>query len=97
MAICDKDKASNVTKTQVFVRNQIRIQPFFDWQAILYIYIYIYKCSNFQRLLAYHTERSGIPLQDAVEVNCKKVPHVMAQVPSTCAKGSMLSNCACVI
>ena len=50
-------------------------------------------------VMAYHMERGGMPIHDAVEVNCKKssTTCIKAQVPSIWVKGCMLHNCACGI
>ena len=48
----------------------------------------------------YHMERGGIPLHDAVGMNCKKGPtsENQGQVPSIWAKGCILVTvCVCVI
>ena len=48
-------------------------------------------------LVAYHLERSGMPLHDAVVVNCKNgcvTTEIKAQVPGIWAKGCKLRNCA---
>ena len=49
--------------------------------------------------VAYQLEWDGMPIHDAVQVNCEmmETTHINAQVPSARAKGSMLDYCACVI
>ena len=50
-------------------------------------------------LVAYHPKRCGMPLYDAIGVNCEKgaTTDIKAQVPSMWAQGCMLDNCAWVI
>ena len=45
-------------------------------------------------MVAYHLERGGMPLNDAVGVNCKRalLLKVKAQVSSILAKGCMLDT-----
>ena len=48
-------------------------------------------CSN-----GYHLERGGMPLHDAVGINCKKKAQLLnieAQVSSTWAKGCIFDYC----
>ena len=49
-------------------------------------------------LVAYHLERGGMLLHDAVGANCKigATTDIKTQVPRTWPKGCMLDNCACV-
>ena len=49
--------------------------------------------------MAYHRERGGIQLHEAVGVTCKKdaTTDIKAQVPSIWAKELVLDNCACVV
>ena len=47
----------------------------------------------------YHLERGGVPLHDAVGINCKKGANTENQgaVSSIWAKGCMLDDCVCII
>ena len=46
-------------------------------------------------LVAYHLERGGMSLQDAVGVNCKmeQLLRFLEQVPSIWAKACIFNNC----
>ena len=47
----------------------------------------------------YILERGGMPLHDAVGINCKKgqLLKIRAQVSSTWAKGCMFHDCVCYL
>ena len=49
--------------------------------------------------MAYHLERGGMQLHDAVGVNFQKstTTEKQGRVPNIWAKGCMLDSCACVI
>ena len=49
--------------------------------------------------MAYHLERDGMPLHDAVWANCEKgtTADIEALVPSMWAERCMLDKCTCVI
>ena len=53
----------------------------------------------FRALVAYHLERGGMPLHDAVGVRSKNVAitHMKVQANSIWAKEWMLDNCGCII
>ena len=63
------------------------------------VYYYVFFRTALSCSGGFHLERGGMPLHDAVLINCKgaQLPKVKAQVSSICAKGCMLDDCVCII